>query len=255
MANELKIAIATPEVEEEKENVSGFDTIPEETEIKKEEVKMEINVPRNTVTTGGALDDVISHPNLAEADFAIPKKALEDYVSKQLKVKNEVVFYPGDLRTFRSSFIHPLVNTAGIETGSTLTQGEAQKLERIFYPGANLPANKHPLNGVLRIKVAKSELYAKREDSDLLEYSTLDDPEVLYKNPAMQKFTLPKMRKILVEEVDKGMIYHFIPVLLAALSYLGVDAEKAINQYFISCGEVNDTIVIHIRKDMKNNIL
>ena len=257
MANEVKISIATPEVAEVevKEELTGFDSVPEEKEIIKEEVKMEINVPKNTVTTGGALEDVLHHPNLIDANFIIPKKTLEDYVSKQLKIKNEVVYYPGDLRSFRSSFIHPLVNTAGIETGSTLTQGEAQKLEKIFYPGVNIPGNKNPINGVIRIKIAKSDLYTRREDRNLLEYSTLDDPEVLYQNPAMQKFTLPKMRKILVEEVDKGMIYHFIPVLLAALSYLGVDAEKAINEYYISCGEVNDTVIIHIRKDMKSNIL
>ena len=88
-----------------------------------------------------------------------------------------------------------------------------------------------------------------------MKYSTLDDPEVLYQKPCYAEIYFTKMRKILVEEVDKGMIYHFIPVLLAALSYLGVDAEKAINTYFISCGEVNDTIVIHIRKDLKSNIL
>ena len=70
---------------------------------------------------------------------------MEDYVSKQLKIKNEVVYYPGDLRSFRSSFIHPLVNTTGIETGSTLNQGEAQKLEKIFYPGVNNPGNKNPI--------------------------------------------------------------------------------------------------------------
>ena len=64
---------------------------------------MEINVPRNEVTTGGALEDVLQHPNLIDANFIIPKKTLEDYVSKQLKIKNEVVYYPGDLRSFRSS--------------------------------------------------------------------------------------------------------------------------------------------------------
>ena len=76
MANEVKISIATPEVAEVevKEELTGFDSVPEEKEIIKEEVKMEINVPRNEVTTGGALEDVLQHPNLIDATLSFQRK-------------------------------------------------------------------------------------------------------------------------------------------------------------------------------------
>lgn len=271
MAENVKIAITpgvgqeveTKEVkkvqEVEKVEVTGFDSVPEEKKeekiIYKEEEKMNIEIPAKKVTTGGALEDILSHHNLSDCDFLISKRTLEEFISRQLKIKNEVNYINRDVRAFRTQVIQKVLSTGGVETGTTLSQGEALDLEKLFYPGANLPGNKNPISGLFEIRVPKTEIYGERKDNDLLEYSLLDDPEVLYRNPAMQKFTIKGLRKILVEDVDRGIIIHFVPTILVALAYLGIDAEEAIAKYFISCGETPENIIVHIRKDMSNIIL
>ena len=268
MAENVKIAI-TPGVGQEvetkevkKAELSGFDSIPEEVKEEKvfknnfkEEGNMNIEIPAKKVTTGGALEDILSHHNLSDCDFLISKRTLEEFISRQLKIKNEVNYINRDVRAFRTQVIQKVLSTGGVETGTTLSQGEALDLEKLFYPGANLPGNKNPISGLFEIRVPKTEIYGERKDNDLLEYSLLDDPEVLYRNPAMQKFTIKGLRKILVEDVDRGIIIHFVPTILVALAYLGIDAEEAIAKYFISCGETPENIIVHIRKDMSNIIL
>ena len=232
--------------------------------IKVEGIKVEVadfkgglNGPTPEVNQVGPMTDLLNSQYVGVVEYIIPKADLIEYISNNLTVKAGVYFVPKSAVEFSKLIIHDeRLRSGEFEYSNGVSLEELNNLKRLYFPSVEGTSTKsgvvtQPLQGLFEIKVKKEDAYDKKEAKDLFEYSTMDNPEELYKTPVLKKFTLKNYRKIFSTNVDTGVMTHYIPVVLVALSKLGFNPEDILRTHYVSLGESANSILVHVRKDDK----
>lgn len=212
------------------------------------------SVPDPKVNPSGPLKELLDIPYVVTTGLAIPKKELADFIEAQLTVKANVTWKVMDFNTF-----HTMLNKtakADLLFDNGLTALEKERLLKLFYPSNTQGAQvNNALQGLFEVIVRKEDIFNDAKPQDILEYSTMEDPEKFFKSPNMKKFMITGQRQIFYTDLSNNTIHYFIPALLVALSKIGLNPEEAINKNFISLGETlqgntQGHIQVHIRKDL-----
>ncbi len=203
---------------------------------------------KGTIKNEGLVNDLLNMEETATVDFVIPKAKLVECLKKHLPVQRAEVEY---VKQNFLEFSHFVKTPSTAITGGNLSAEEELGILKLFYPNAD-PMSPQAIEGFLTITMKAEELgdIKALSENSIFTRSSMINPEKLFVSQEMSKFTLKNQRNLFKNGLSNNTITYYIPTVLVALTHLGIDAEKAISNNFISVGEAGEMVTIHIRKDM-----